>query len=121
MVVISSLSSNEETVTEQGLKASPLMCDVQALQTSSPQPYFGPVIPSRSRSPHSTRTLSGQLTVTGSPFTTKRCSGIRPPQPCERPSVGDWGMGGTVGNGVKSSGRPWLIGKVVGSVLVARA
>ena len=32
-----------ETGTEQGLKALPLMWLVHALQTSSPQPYFGPL------------------------------------------------------------------------------
>ena len=38
-----------------------------------------------------------------------------------KPSVGDWGIGGTVGNGVNPSGWLWLIGKLVGIVPVARA
>src|SRR5207302_7709145 len=37
------------------------------------------------------------------------------------PSVGDCGIGGTVGSGVKPRGRLWLMGKLVGSFPVARA
>jgi diguanylate cyclase (GGDEF)-like protein len=55
MVVIRSVGWMSETGTEQGLKALPLMWQVQALQTSSPQPYLGPWTPSRSRSTHSRR------------------------------------------------------------------
>ena len=43
MVVTSSADSMSATRTEQGLKAVPLMCEVQAMQTLIPQPYLGPV------------------------------------------------------------------------------
>ena len=46
MVVTSSVGSMSPTRTEHGLNALPLMCEVQALQTLMPQPYFGPVRPS---------------------------------------------------------------------------
>ena len=76
MVVISSSGSRSPTFTEQGLKALPLMWDVHALHTLIPQPYFGPVTPSRSRRTHRTRSLLATLTVTRSPLRTKVCLGI---------------------------------------------
>ena len=44
------------------------MWQVQALQTSRPQPYFGPVTRSRSRMTHSSRTSSATSTLTFLPF-----------------------------------------------------
>ena len=70
IVVIWSVLLMSETGTEHGLKALPLMWQVQALQTSRPQPYFGPCTPSRSRSTHSRRTSSAQSTLTCLPLTT---------------------------------------------------
>ena len=81
MVVTSSSFSRSPTRTEHGLNALPLMCDVHALHTLIPQPYFGPVTPSRSRSTHRTRTSSWTFTVTGLPLRMKVCLGmVRPPQ-----------------------------------------
>src|SRR5688572_29143143 len=71
IVVISSDSEMSPTVTEYGLKALPLMWDVQALQTLIPQPYLGPVIPSRSRITQSRRTSSSVSTETRSPLSVK--------------------------------------------------
>ena len=71
MVVTSSSAPSRPTGTAQGLNALPLMWDVHALHTLIPQPYFGPVIPSRSRSTHRTRTSSSTSTVTRSPLTMK--------------------------------------------------
>src|SRR5579883_948944 len=71
MVVTSSVGATSLTWTEQGLKALPLMWLVHARHTSSPQPYFGPWMPSRSRRTQSSRTLSSHSTVTCSPLTTK--------------------------------------------------
>src|SRR6476469_3324393 len=75
MVVISSPAWTSEIRTEHGLNALPLMCDVQALQTSMPQPYFGPVTPRMSRSTHSRRTSSGASTLTRLPLSLKVCLG----------------------------------------------
>src|SRR5689334_19694539 len=77
MVVISSFSEMSETCTEQGLKALPLMWQVQALQTLMPQPYLGPVTPSMSRITQSRRTSSSTSTVTRSPLSVKVCVGMR--------------------------------------------
>ena len=124
MVVISSSGSRSPTRTEHGLNARPLMWDVQALQTLMPQPYLGPVTPSRSRSTHSTRTSSWTSRVTGSPLRMKVwvvMSGSDPQTVSFSPLVGEAGMGGTNGFGVKASGSRWLIGKYVGIVFVARA
>ena len=108
-----------DTGTEQGLNALPLMWHVQALQTSRPQPYFGPWIPSRSRSTHRRRRSSGQSTRH---LLAVEDEGVVGHQKASlRPSVGDCGIGGTVGRGVNPSGELWLIGKLVGSVPVARA
>src|ERR1700716_797320 len=71
ILVISSVGLIWDTGTAHGLNALPLMCDVQALHTSRPQPYFGPVTPNRSRSTHSRRTLSSASTVTCVPLSTK--------------------------------------------------
>ena len=35
--------------------------------------------------------------------------------------MGDCGIGGTVGSGSNPSGAPWLMGKLVGTLPVARA
>src|SRR5690349_11545529 len=75
MVVISSVALTSATRTEHGLKALPLIWLVQALHTSRPQPYFGPVTPSRSRSTHSRRTSSSVSTETCSPLRMKVCLG----------------------------------------------
>ena len=71
MLVISSVDLMSDTGTEQGLNALPLMWQVQALQTSRPQPYFGPFTPSRSRSTQSRRRSSWQSTLTCLPLRTK--------------------------------------------------
>jgi len=61
IVVTSSVGLIFDTGTEQGLNALPLMWDVQDLQTLSPRPYFGPVMPRMSRRTHSRRTSSGAV------------------------------------------------------------
>ena len=76
MVVTRSSFLRSPTRTEHGLNARPLMCDVHALHTLIPQPYFGPVTPSRSRSTQRTRTSSGAFTDTGLPLRMKVCLGI---------------------------------------------
>src|SRR5882762_9631604 len=101
-----------EIETEQGWNALPFRWHVHALQTSRPHPYFGPVMPSRSRSTHRTRSSSPQLTVTDLPLRMKLCCGTGPPY--GRLSVGDAGIGGTVGYGVKPSGWSWLMGNFSG-------
>jgi hypothetical protein len=73
MVVTSSVGLIFDTGTEQGLNALPLMWDVHDLQTFSPQPYFGPVMPRMSRRTHSSRTSSSTSTVTGLPLSLKVC------------------------------------------------
>src|SRR5882724_7579966 len=122
MVVISSVGWSALTGIAHGLTALPLRWLVHALQTLMPQPYFGPVTPRMSRSTHSRRTSSATVTVTCSPLTRKVCSGTAislVQRAWSRPSVGDCGMGGMGGLGVKDS-VPWLIGKLVGIVAVAR-
>src|SRR6478735_5227501 len=73
IVVISSSGPTSLTCTEQGLKALPLRCEVQALQTLMPHPYLGPVMPRTSRRTQRSRTSSATSTVTDSPFTRKVC------------------------------------------------
>src|SRR6266568_849910 len=70
IVVISSVGAIAETGTARGLKALPLMWQVHALQTATPQPYFGPVTPSRS---------AGSLSPDGS-----RSRPARRRRPCTR-------------------------------------
>src|SRR5262249_55181415 len=79
IVTISSVGLMFETDTEQGLKALPLMWLVAALQTPSPQPYFGPVTPSRSRNTHSRRTSSSQSTETCLPLSVNVWTGTVAP------------------------------------------
>src|SRR3954470_11904458 len=122
IVVMWSVDLICETGTEHGLNALPLMWLVQALQTPMPQPYFGPGTPRRSRRTHSSRTSSSTSTDTRLPLRMKVCVAMG----CSyltflRPLVGDGGIGGTVGNGVKCNGPSWLIGNVVGTLPVARA
>ena len=112
-------------MTEHGLKALPLMCDVHALHTLMPQPYLGPVTPSRSRSTQRTRTSSLTSTVTVLPLRMKVCLGMScvsfvRQRASLRPLVGDCGTGGTNDFGLNEI-SPWLIGKNVGSLPVARA
>src|SRR3954454_20416220 len=122
MVVTSSSGFRSPTGTEHGLNALPLMCDVQALHTSMPHPYFGPVMPSRSRRTHNSRTSSGASTVTRRPLTRNVCFGTAAPyRACFRPSRRDCGIGGCVGNGRNGSGSLWLIGKYDGVRPVAWA
>ena len=119
-MVIWSVGLMSLTGTEHGLNALPLMWQVQALQTSRPQPYFGPWTPSRSRSTHSRRTSSATVDAD---LLAVEDEGVG--RPSERLAAARrWataGIGGTVGSGVNPSGRLWLIGKLVGIVPVARA
>jgi hypothetical protein len=68
MVVILSVALIWETGTAQVLNALPLMWHVQAWQTPTPQPYFGPWTPRRSFRTHSSRTSPGQSTLTRFPL-----------------------------------------------------
>ncbi|MCY1210896.1 hypothetical protein D9M72_225960 [compost metagenome] len=65
-----------DTRTEQVVTALPSTWQVQALHTLMPQPYFGPVMPSLSRSTHSSARSSGASTSTFWPFTLKDCTGM---------------------------------------------
>jgi hypothetical protein len=58
-------------VTVQIWAACPLMWLVQARHTPTPQPYFGPVIPSLSRSTHSNGMSAGASVVTAFPLSLK--------------------------------------------------
>ena len=73
IVVTSSSGLRSLTETEQGLNATPLRWQVQALQTLMQHPYLGPVTPRTSRMTQSRRMLSGTSTVTGSPLRRKVC------------------------------------------------
>src|SRR3954453_24034213 len=142
IVVMRSVGLICETGTEHGLNALPLMWLVHAWQTPRPQPYLGPVTPRTSRRTHSRRTSSSTSALTRLPLRMKVCRGIgqfpfffavvffffaaalrflrglfRPA--FFRPSVGDWGIDGVVGNGSKSSASLWLIGNSVGILPVA--
>jgi hypothetical protein len=66
------LPCTESTVIEQVVTALPLTRQVQALQASTPQPYFGPVRPSLSRSTQSSAMPAGASMLTGLPLTVKR-------------------------------------------------
>ena len=50
---------------------------VQAPQTPTPQPYFGPVMPSRSRTTQSSGMSAGASTVCATPFTVRCVDGHR--------------------------------------------
>ena len=78
-MVTSSVFFRSPTRTEHGLNALPLTCEVHALHTLMPQPYLGPVTPSRSRSTQRTRTSSWTFTVTGLPLRMKVCLGMSLP------------------------------------------
>ncbi len=119
MLVISSLDLMSDTGTEHGLNALPLMWQVQALQTSRPQPYFGPVHAQQvAQHPEQAEVVlavhADLLAVEDEAVSGHQNTSLRP-------SVGDGGIGGTVGSGSNPSGRLWLIGKLVGSLPVARA
>src|SRR4051812_30427321 len=129
-----------EIGTEHGLNFLPLMWLVQAWQTPMPQPYFGPRTPRTSRRTHRTRTSPSTSALTRLPLRMKEWTGtaqapflvlrrlrlgfggvVTRVLSLDSPSVGDCGIGGTVGNGSKSSGCRWLRGNSVGVFPIARA
>src|SRR2546430_5161789 len=67
-IVTTRLPATDETGVTQVCTALLLTRQAQALQTLTPQPYFGPVMPSLSRRTQSNARPTGASTLTGSPF-----------------------------------------------------
>src|SRR5947207_4593393 len=75
-IVVTRLPATDETGVTHVCTAWLLTRHVQALQTLTPQPYFGPVMPSLSRRTHSNARSAGASTLTGWSFTRKLYVGI---------------------------------------------
>src|SRR5687768_11412326 len=68
-MVVTLRPAQSATGVTHGLKASPSTWLVHALQTPTPQPYLGPVMPSLSRRTHNMGRSAGASMVTGLPLT----------------------------------------------------
>ena len=68
-MVMTCLPTTEATRVTQVVTALPSTRQVQALHTLVPQPYFGPVMPSLSRSTQSSARSAGASTLTVLPLT----------------------------------------------------
>src|ERR1041384_2193842 len=75
-IVTTRLPATDETGVTQVCTALLLTRHVQALQTLTPQPYFGPVMPSLSRRTQSSARSAGAATLTGWSFTRKLYLGM---------------------------------------------
>src|SRR5439155_13691169 len=78
-IVVTRLPATDDTGVTHVCTALLLTRHVQALQTLTPQPYFGPVMPSLSRRTHSSARSAGASTLTGWSFTRKLYVGIVAP------------------------------------------
>src|SRR4051794_39812892 len=98
-IVVTARPAQSATGVMHGLNAPPSRWLVHALHTPTPQPYFGPVTPSRSRRTHSNGSSAAAVTVVLAPFSVNVKLGIAGSSTGDREAGGCRAGGAGVGVG----------------------